>query len=451
MAAIARHLVSKKKRRYINEEHSFDLDLSYIECQKMGRKIIAMGFPSSGFEARYRNPLPEVQRFFKTFHEGRNRIYNLCSERDYKLDGLFDEVNHMFAFDDHNPCPLDLILPFCENVSAYLEQHADNVVGIHCKAGKGRTGMLICCFLVFKGYPARDALGIFADQRTHNSKGVTIPSQIRYVYYLEEMLRPRAAPTVELVPGSTFLPRAPVYKIFLVKLITTPNFDTYGGCDPYFKIATQKINQSTGLKEKTKVVFDLKKAAGGRCPSVKKGVPYVSLNCNEHPVLIQGDVQMVRHCGSAQRAAALRRYRSRWPLCARPSAQLHPFPHRSTPLSLFLTPSLALALARSRSLSAQLLCDHNDLAKDEKMCGMWFNTHFIHNGYLCFHKQVVDKACKDKKHSNFDEGFKLEIYFERVDAASADAAEIVGGDDDVGAAAGGGGGGGGGGSHDSEW
>ena len=64
---------------------------------------------------------------------------------------------------------------------------------------------------------------------------------------------------------------------------------------------------------------------------------------------------------------------------------------------------------------------------------------------------MVDKACKDKKHSNFDEGSKLEIYFERVDAASADAAEIVGGDDDVGAAAGGGGGGGGGGSHDSEW
>ena len=53
--------------------------------------------------------------------------------------------------------------------------------------------MLICSFLVFKGYSARDALGIFADQRTHNSKGVTIPSQIRYVYYLEELLRPRAA------------------------------------------------------------------------------------------------------------------------------------------------------------------------------------------------------------------------------------------------------------------
>jgi phosphatidylinositol-3,4,5-trisphosphate 3-phosphatase/dual-specificity protein phosphatase PTEN len=297
MAAVARHLVSKKKRRFIDTENNFDLDLSYIECDKMAKKIIAMGFPSSGFEARYRNPLPEVQRFFKTFHQGHNRIYNLCSERDYKLDGLFDEVNHMFAFDDHNPCPLDLVLPFCANVSAYLLQDPDNVVGIHCKAGKGRTGMLICSFLVFKGYSARDALGIFADQRTHNSKGVTIPSQIRYVYYLEELLRPRAAPTVELIPSGTSaaasLPRPPVYKIFLVKLITTPNFDTYGGCDPYFKIYTHHVNPSTGLKEKTHVVFDLKKAAASRVVSVKKGVPYVSLNCNEHPVLIQGDVQLV--------------------------------------------------------------------------------------------------------------------------------------------------------------
>lgn len=71
-----RGLVSKKKFRF--QEQGFDLDLSYV-----GDRIIAMGFPSEGSEAAYRNPLPEVQAFFHKFHPGAFRVYNLCSERRY--------------------------------------------------------------------------------------------------------------------------------------------------------------------------------------------------------------------------------------------------------------------------------------------------------------------------------------------------------------------------------
>jgi hypothetical protein len=38
---------------------------------------------------------------------------------------------------------LDMILPFCESVDRYLHQDPRNVVAVHCKAGKGRTGMLV--------------------------------------------------------------------------------------------------------------------------------------------------------------------------------------------------------------------------------------------------------------------------------------------------------------------
>ena len=66
----ARTLVSKKKKRFINETHKFNLDLSYVPTGQPVTKqedsegktdpgfqpeqLIAMGFPSEGTEAAYR-------------------------------------------------------------------------------------------------------------------------------------------------------------------------------------------------------------------------------------------------------------------------------------------------------------------------------------------------------------------------------------------------------------
>ena len=56
-----RNLVSKEKRRFKDEK--YDLDLTYIND-----KIIAMGFPSSGSEAAYRNDADDVYQFFEERH-----------------------------------------------------------------------------------------------------------------------------------------------------------------------------------------------------------------------------------------------------------------------------------------------------------------------------------------------------------------------------------------------
>lgn len=57
-----KRLVSKKKLRFENEY--FDLDLSYIT-----RRVIAMGYPSTGCESIYRNSLSEVLNFMGLYHK----------------------------------------------------------------------------------------------------------------------------------------------------------------------------------------------------------------------------------------------------------------------------------------------------------------------------------------------------------------------------------------------
>jgi hypothetical protein len=58
--------VSQNKRRFIDTEAKFDLDLTYI-CDRM----IAMALPCVD-GAMYRNDIREVARFFSTRHYGSN-------------------------------------------------------------------------------------------------------------------------------------------------------------------------------------------------------------------------------------------------------------------------------------------------------------------------------------------------------------------------------------------
>jgi phosphatidylinositol-3,4,5-trisphosphate 3-phosphatase/dual-specificity protein phosphatase PTEN len=54
----------------------------------------------------------------------------------------------------------------------------DPLVAVHCKAGKGRTGLIISCFLLFTNQFSKveDALKHYNLTRTHNGKALTIPS-----------------------------------------------------------------------------------------------------------------------------------------------------------------------------------------------------------------------------------------------------------------------------------
>ncbi|KCV73155.1 hypothetical protein H696_00701 [Fonticula alba] len=361
MSTFARKLVSKKKRRFVTKDDGgFDLDLTYVTPN-----IIAMGFPSESFEGVYRNPMSSVVRFLDSRHPERYRVYNLCSERCYDPSKFYGRVAR-FPFDDHNAPMLSLIPAFCEDAASWLSQHPDNVIAVHCKAGKGRTGVMICAYLLYsrQWQVAAEALAFYGAARTENGKGVTIPSQQRYIDYFAMMLSEleAAGHTLPLISLERPAPLSPTSLGTVVAAITDGPLPVA----PLTVPAPYRYVPRTLLLENI-VLGDL---LVGSSSSLH---PFAVVYCNEQKIDTTAPFTVTSTCKKT--------------------------------VSLTLSPPLPVF----GDVRVEFFTK-DKFKKSEKLFHMWFNTFFIPaDGVLSVPKSGIDKACKDKKHAVYSENLSIKI------------------------------------------
>lgn len=64
-----------------------------------------------------------------------------------------------------------MLVKICADLYKYLNEDWNHIAAIHCKAGKGRTGVVICAYLLYSWImdSAEDALNFYAAAWTNNS------------------------------------------------------------------------------------------------------------------------------------------------------------------------------------------------------------------------------------------------------------------------------------------
>ena len=179
---IVRTIVSGKKRRYLYD--GYNLDLSYITP-----RLVAMSLPGEGVHKVYRNSISSVSRFLNTRHPQKYKILNLSGiPYDY---ARFNNQVEDYKWQDHYPPEIDILFRACLSMDEWLKQDPENIIVTNCRAGKGRTGTLICCYMIYCGrFTSYQAAAIYYKiKRFSTGGGVTQPSQLRYIKYFSDVMQ----------------------------------------------------------------------------------------------------------------------------------------------------------------------------------------------------------------------------------------------------------------------
>ncbi|ROW05835.1 hypothetical protein VMCG_05132 [Cytospora schulzeri] len=213
MTSLLRQIVAGPRAKHAET----GLDLCYVTDN-----IIVTSGPSQTYPQRaYRNPLDRLVTFLDAKHGDNWAIWEFRAEgTGYPDEAVYGRVRH-YPWPDHHPPPFRLVPMIVASMRNWLEGLDDpaagkiineggeiggpatgreavkdsknkRVVVVHCKAGKGRSGTATCSYLISQcGWKAEDALARFTERRMRPKfgAGVSIPSQLRWISYVDRWTR----------------------------------------------------------------------------------------------------------------------------------------------------------------------------------------------------------------------------------------------------------------------
>ncbi|XP_070711996.1 tensin-1 [Pempheris klunzingeri] len=202
-------------------EESYEVDLVYIT-----ERIISVCFPDAAEERSYTTNLKEVASMLRSKHGDHYLVLNLS---DWRSD--LTKLNHKvleFGWPDHHAPALDKICSMCKAIDTWLNGDPRNVVVLHNKGNRGRTGVVVAAYMHYSNISASadQALDRFAMRRFYEDKALPVgqPSQKRYVRYFNGLLS-----------GQIKINNKPLF-LHHVIMHGIPNFESKGGCRPFLKI-----------------------------------------------------------------------------------------------------------------------------------------------------------------------------------------------------------------------
>ncbi|XP_061745456.1 tensin-1 isoform X1 [Nerophis ophidion] len=202
-------------------EESYEVDLIYIT-----ERIISLSFPGAAEEHSYTAQLTEVAAMLRSKHSDHYLVLNLSELRN-DLATLNPKVLE-FGWPDHHAPPLDKICSMCKAMDMWLNGDLHNVVVLHNKGNRGRTGVVVAAYMHYSNISASadQALDRFAMRRFYEDKALPVgqPSQKRYVQYFNGLLS-----------GQIKINNKPLF-LHHVIMHGIPNFESKGGCRPFLKI-----------------------------------------------------------------------------------------------------------------------------------------------------------------------------------------------------------------------
>ncbi|KAK7916391.1 hypothetical protein WMY93_012152 [Mugilogobius chulae] len=201
-------------------EQNYDFDLTYIT-----ERIISVFFPELD-EPQYHHNIQEVALMLKNKHRDKFMLLNL-SEKRHDITRLNPKVQD-FGWPDLHAPPLDRICSVCKAMESWLSQDPLNVVVLHCKGNKGKTGVIVAAYMHYSKISAgaEQALTTLAMRKFCEDKVSSSlqPSQNRYIYYFGGLLS-----------GSIQMNSSPLF-LQQILIPSLPNFQPEGGFFPFVKI-----------------------------------------------------------------------------------------------------------------------------------------------------------------------------------------------------------------------